>query len=184
MKKAEVDSYPLTDLPGRYSVTRSVIYNRLGALKIEPRRSGKKAFVTAEELKLLDSLDEHLKRGGITSEFTSEMSSIHTATDARQVNLKPGQANQIESQSAILALMQAIANRLSTLDAASTHLSDYEALERAYRNGWLLSTSHLATLLGLSPKTLVSHKELSRYGFLFTKEGRNGTETAWKVSKS
>ena len=184
MTEAEVNLIPLADLPTRYGISRSVIYDRLGALNIEPTRSGKRAFIKAQDLKLLDELDEHLKRGGITSEFVENMSGIHTATDTRQIENDLKVSTQVEETRANLTLISELVNQLNANLITSDPLSDYEALERACRNGWLLSTSRLASLLGLSPKTLVSHKKLSRYGFLFTKEGRNGIETAWRVSKS
>lgn len=131
----------------------------------------------------MDKLDEHLRRGGITSEFVAQMGGIHTATDTGQIKEFSEQSHELENHSSILTLMSAIANRLENSNIFAP-LSDYEALERAYKNGWGLSTSGLAFLLGLSPKTLISHKNLSRNGFVFTRSGRNGIEIAWKVSKS
>ena len=43
------------------------------------------------------------------------------------------------------------------------------------------STSQLAPLLGLKS---LHGSEFCRYGFVFTKVGRNGAESAWQVGKS
>ena len=59
-------------------------------------------------------------------------------------------------------------------------LANLELLERVAEKGWLLSTSQLAPLLGLRS---LSGKALERYGFTFTRVGRNGAESAWQVEK-
>ena len=58
-------------------------------------------------------------------------------------------------------------------------------LEEAHQNGWLLSTSELAKLLGLSPKTIAGYgQEFSDAGFIFTRAGtRKGGEIAWSIEK-
>ncbi len=111
MTEAEINLIPLADLPARYGISRSVIYDRLGALNVESIRSGKKAFIPAQYLKLLDELDEHLKGGGLTSEFINKNSGTHTATNTRQlVGEKP--TSLIEDQAAILTLMKALVDQL------------------------------------------------------------------------
>lgn len=60
----------------------------------------------------------------------------------------------------------------------------FRFLEEAYQNEWLLSTSHLADLLELSPARINKKPSFERYGFIFTKAGKNGIETAWKVDKA
>ena len=58
-------------------------------------------------------------------------------------------------------------------------------IEEAHQNGWLLSTSELAKLLGLSPKTIAGYgQEFSDAGFVFTRAGtRKGGEIAWAIKK-
>jgi hypothetical protein len=69
MADTQIDRYPVKELPGRYSINRSVLYSRLKALNIQPHSSGKQSFVTGEELHLLNKLHEHLKRGGLLASF-------------------------------------------------------------------------------------------------------------------
>ena len=40
----EVDLIPLSQLPSRYGIARSNLYNRLKDLKIKPVKQGRKAF--------------------------------------------------------------------------------------------------------------------------------------------
>jgi hypothetical protein len=53
-------------------------------------------------------------------------------------------------------------------------------LDEAVSQAWWLSSSHIKQLLLLNtlPKS-----PFQRYGFCFTKSGRNGTEVAWQVTK-
>lgn len=58
-------------------------------------------------------------------------------------------------------------------------------LEEAYRNTWLLSTSELAQLLKVSPRTVRGYGEqFSDAGFVFTRAGtKKRGEVAWRISK-
>jgi hypothetical protein len=73
--KMEIDRIPITQLPSRYGIARSNLYTRLKDLGIEPEKMGKKAYVNAEQLRLLDALHEHIQKGGTTGagalKFTS-----------------------------------------------------------------------------------------------------------------
>ena len=62
-----VDLIPLSQLPSRYGIARSNLYTRLKDLKIESVKQGRKAFITADSLQLLDGLHAHLEQGGTTS---------------------------------------------------------------------------------------------------------------------
>ncbi|MBD2057805.1 hypothetical protein H6F88_17560 [Oculatella sp. FACHB-28] len=53
MTEITVDSLPVAQLPDRYSIARSVLYNRLLELKIETEKRGNKAYVNAEQIELL-----------------------------------------------------------------------------------------------------------------------------------
>ncbi len=73
----------------------------------------------------------------------------------------------------------------SQLKPAPDLLASLRGLEEAYRNQWLLSTSELAQLLKLSPKTVRSYgARFEDAGFVFTRAGtRKRGEVAWKISK-
>ena len=68
---------------------------------------------------------------------------------------------------------------------APSRLSYLRELEEAYLKGWLLSTSELADLLGLTPGTITDYgQEFNDAGFTFTRAGkRKGGEIAWRVGK-
>ncbi len=186
---------------------RSNVYNRLEALNIKPEKQRGRAYVNGEQLQLLDALDEHIEKGGTTAEFVASTDSgqvekssgqQHLSTgqiqkSSGQLDLSNGQVGQFtitEQHSALAGLIEAIAFRLipmiaSQLKPAHDPLASLRGLEEAYRNQWLLSTSELAQLLKVSPKTVRGYGEqFEDAGFVFTRAGtRKRGEVAWEISK-
>ncbi len=70
-----LDRVPISQLPSRYGIARSNLYTRLKDLGIEPEKEGKRAYVNASQLQLLDALHSHIQKGGITSEFLKQRES-------------------------------------------------------------------------------------------------------------
>lgn len=186
----EIDRIPLSQLPGRYGIARSALYTRLKDLQIEPIKEGKKAYIDAPSLQLLDELHEHIQGGGTTNEFLKQKASKSTGqsrTDDRTqqegllVQDSPGQITL--QPSGLVSLVEAIVKRL--LPKTGSRLSYLRELEEACEKGWLLSTSELADLLELSPKTLAAYgQHFEDAGFVFTRAGtRKGGEIAWAIDK-
>jgi hypothetical protein len=185
----EIDRVPVSQLPSRYSIARSALYTRLKDLKIEPEKQGKKAFVNAEQLQQLDALHEHIQKGGITGEFLKQQleRSGHLASEDSPgqsrgfVQDNPGQM-VTSPTAALVTVVEAIVKRLMPNPSRLSYLRE---LEEAYSNGWLLSTSELAELLGLTAGTITDYgEEFSDAGFIFTRAGkRKGGEIAWRINK-
>jgi hypothetical protein len=184
----EIDRVRVSQLPSRYSIARSALYTRLKDLKIEPEKQGKKAFVNANQLQQLDALHEHIQKGGTTGEFLKQSDSsgqLATPDSPGQsraiVQDSPGQM-AISPTAALATVVEAIVKRLIP---APSRLSYLRELEEAYSQGWLLSTSELANLLGLTPGTITDYgEEFNDACFTFTRAGkRKGGEIAWRVSK-
>jgi hypothetical protein len=177
-------------LPSRYGIARSNLYTRLKDLGIEPEKMGKKAYVNAEQLQLLDALHEHIQKGGTTGEFLKSLngdSQRERYADRTQLNqtlaASPNEQNIVFQPHALVAVVEAIVKRL--LPNSGNRLSYLRELEEAYERGWLLSTSEVADLLRLSPKTIAGYgQEFSDAGFVFTRAGtRKGGELAWSIDK-
>jgi hypothetical protein len=184
----EIDLIPVSQLPSRYGIARSALYTRLKDLKIEPEKQGKKAFVNAFQLQQLDALHSHIQKGGTTGEFLKQQLSpgqLATQDSPGQssavVQDSPGQITT-STTAALVTVVEAIVKRLMP---APSRLSYLRELEEAYSQGWLLSTSELADLLGLTPGTITDYgEEFSDAGFTFTRAGkRKGGEIAWRVGK-
>jgi len=86
---------------------------------------------------------------------------------------------KLDPSLALALVVDAIAGKLQDLTLADP-MVNLRSLEEACDRGWLLSTSQLAPLLGLKS---LNGKEFCRYGFRFTRVGRNGSESAWRVGK-
>lgn len=65
-------------------------------------------------------------------------------------------------------------------------LAHLRELEEAYEKRWLLSTSEIADLLGLSVNTVRGYGDsFEEAGFIFTRSGnRSRGEIAWKIGKA
>jgi hypothetical protein len=178
----EIDRIPITQLPSRYGIARSNLYTRLKDLGIEPEKMGKKAFVNAEQLQLLDALHEHIQKGGTTGEFLKSLNGDRTQPN-QTLAASPNEQNLVFQPHALVAVVEAIVKRL--LPNTGNRLSYLRELEEAYEKGWLLSTSEVADLLRLSPKTIAAYgQEFSDAGFVFTRAGtRKGGELAWSIDK-
>lgn len=182
---AQIDRFPVSDLPDRYDIKRTALYERLKALDIKPIKQGNKSYVDGDQLQQLDDLHAHIGRGGGIADFLQESEQL-----SDEQSEQTGQLAPINQSGALVALVEVLTSRLvpaivSKLSPPPAPLAHLEALERAYEKGWLLSTSELGQLLKLSPKTLRRYGDsFSEAGFIFTKAGtRARQETAWRVSK-
>ncbi len=188
-----VDLIPLSQLPNRYGIARSNLYNRLKDLKIEPTKQGRKAFVNEKELKLLDELHAHLTEGGVTSDFIKQQDNqFHQLVTDSNSEVEPNHPVSVENQNeptitlqptALISVVEAVVKRF--MPTSTSGLTYLRELESAYSHGWLLSTSEVANLLGLAQKTITSYgQEFSDAGFVFTRVGmRKRGEIAWAIDK-
>ena len=188
----EVNLIPLSQLPDRYGIARSNLYNRLKDLKIESIKQGRKAFITSSQLQMLDDLDAHLQQGGTTPEYITQLSSDRALTTVPTNQTEVYHPEAVETYqeptltiqaTALIGAIETVVKRL--IPTNKSRLSYLRELEEAYDKGWLLSTSEVADLLGLSPKTIANYgQEFTDAGFIFARVGiRKGGEIAWSVDK-
>ncbi|MGL5922177.1 hypothetical protein [Chroococcidiopsis sp.] len=178
----EIDKVSITKLEKRYSIAKSVLYDRMNALGIKPEKIGNRSYLSGEQLQLLDELQEHMKSGGSLAMFADRISK----QTAEQSNMMvAGQTTeQSTEQSALLRIVTA-----SLLDRqpAPTTLDPFEnrrKLKEIAEEGWHISTSELLPLLGLkSIPPLDDHNRFTRMGFVFWKVGKVGREYEWRITK-
>ncbi|MGB3574309.1 MAG: hypothetical protein WA783_11020 [Phormidesmis sp.] len=60
---------PVSELSIRYKIVKSVVYTRMKALGIKTEKISVRAYVTDEQLVLLDALHGFIQGGGTTAEF-------------------------------------------------------------------------------------------------------------------
>ena len=165
----QVDSLPVNQLPDRYGIGKSSFYQRVSALGMEFEKRGTRSIASADQVGQLDALHDHLKTRGNTIE-----SFIELLPNPEPEN-SPLAIAQSDSMTALLTLTSAILSQRQT-----DPLAHLEALQKACDQEWLISSSELAPLLRL---TRISGQTIERYGFTCTRVGRNGAESAWKITK-
>jgi hypothetical protein len=191
----EIDRFPVSDLPDRYSIGRTALYERMGVLAIKPEKQGNKSYLSGQQLQALDDLDAHVKRGGVLSDFGGRVQRTDGEQSGQLAVSSPGQLVP-STPSGLSALIEgaveSLVGRLAPFFAtpqvpkAGTRLAHLRELEEAYEKCWLLSTSEIADLLGLSVNTVRGYGEsFEEAGFVFTRSGnRSRGEIAWKISKT
>jgi hypothetical protein len=190
----EIDRFPVADLPDRYSIGRTALYERMGVLGIKPEKQGNKSYVSGQQLQALDDLDGHIKRGGVLSDFSGRVQRTNSEQSEKLTVSSPGQlvSSAPSGLSALIeGAVESLVGRLAPLfvtsqtPKAGMRLAHLRELEEAYEKRWLLSTSETADLLGLSVNTIRGYGDsFEEAGFVFTRSGnRSRGEIAWKISK-
>lgn len=165
----QVDSLLVNGLHDRYDIGKSSFYQRVGALGLKFEKRGIRSIASADQVGQLDALHDHLKTRGNTIE-----SFVNSLPTKAPQNSQLATVEQFDSTAALLTLTSAI------LQQRTDPLAYIRSLQEACDRGWLLSSSELAPLLKLAK---VPGKEIRRYGFVCTRTGRNGAESAWKITK-
>jgi hypothetical protein len=65
----------------------------------------------------------------------------------------------------------------------SSPLANYEELEKAAKFEWVLPTSLVRQLIGVTPRTAHDNDTFICGSFVFTKTGKIGREAGWQVEK-
>lgn len=179
MGNGEIDRLTISQLIERYRLARSAVYKRIEALGIEAKKIGGKAFYSTEQVRLLDELHDFIQRGGNTAQFI-EMRGIQS-----EEFLPEESTGLTTGQSDLLTMMNRMMSWMNPPAPVPDPLAYFEKLEQACRNQWLLSTSEVADLLGISVSEIQRYGDrFQEAGFVFIRAGyRAGGELAWKVLK-
>jgi hypothetical protein len=191
MSGGNVDRIPVNQLSDRYKLARSAVYKRMADLGIEREKIGNRAYVSDEQVSLLDELHDFIQIGGNVAEFiTRKGLDVGMAQSAKASNQPADASGELAlNQSDMVKLVSAIAAEITSQlrpVIPSDPLAYYESLERAASQGWKLRTSELATLLKLEPSEINGYGQtFYEAGFVFNRAGyRSGREAAWVVSKA
>ena len=186
MSGGNIDRIPVNQLSARYNLARSAVYKRMADLGIEREKIGNRAYVSADQLALLDELHSFIGVGGNVAEFIKRKgldkpdNQAEDDSSGQSSGLALNQADMVKLVSAIAAEMSQ-----SLQPSLADPLAYYEKLEKAASGKWKMRTSELADLLKLTPKEINSYGQtFYEAGFVFNRAGyRSGGETAWLVSK-
>lgn len=164
----QVDSLPVNQLFDRYSIGKTAFYERAGALNLQFEKRGNKSIATAEQIDQLDALHDHIKAGNTIESFVESLSEQFTE-----------QSGQLEiASNPMLTLVEMIVSRVPL--PQSDPLAHIRMLDEACEKGWRLSSSELCLLL---KRTRINGSEIRRYGFVCTRVGKNGAESAWRIER-
>lgn len=205
---SELAGFPVKDLPDRYKIGRTILYERINALSLSLEKVSNRAYVDETQLRLLDALDAHIKAGGITSEFLREHGlSGDQGEQTRQLTQKirtPERLSRVEQDEQMVkewriayALTREICGEIlspQTLSTIADRMTDplqplkmqqerLRMLAEIAEQGWLIPTSQMLQLLGLRSTPELTDGWFQRRGFMFIKTSRKGRESEWRVKK-
>lgn len=173
--KTEIDRIPVGQLIDKYKIKKSALYDRLYASGIKPERTRLGSFVSADQLDILDKLDEHLKNGGALADFAGLLSEHVDNVEKRDSD------RGLQTSGTVPSFPYPIVIQLLP---SPDPLANYRLLDEAAEKGWALPTSTLLSLLGRKSLPQLTDGWFCRFGFMFLQTGRAGREAAWKVRKN
>lgn len=163
---SEVDPYPVAALGDRYNLkSRQGVYDRLAALNIKPIKQGKESFISLEDLYRLDTLDDHLKRGGKLSDFQSNSSIVAVNNQLTQASKKEQSIINFDDE------FKNINNQIDLM------MKRYKTLQWLALNQIEISSNEIFLLLNIYPPS----SSFKRGSFYFKKVGRIGNQNSWEV---
>lgn len=181
----------LKELMERYNLnSRQSLYARFKSLGLVLEKGDRgKIDASPEQVELLDKLNEHLKKGGSLKSFTPPEPEQTVVVDAEVVReleqeLEPG----IKKIDSIIDRLRRIAEEKEQqqqiiLLQERSPLSHHRELAEAAREGWLLTSKEIKSILGVYPKCGKGSDVFVRGCWQFTKCGKIGGAIAWLVEK-
>ncbi|MTJ10552.1 hypothetical protein FJR04_23225 [Anabaena sp. UHCC 0204] len=184
MDSQDTELIKIATLQGRYGLeSRQAVYDRINGLDIKPVARGK---ISPQQLELLDKLDKHIRGGGAIADFP-----IHPEVEVpalekldNQLDILDNQLDNSENLTAITVMAGLVEKMMGYIGNKRSPLVEYEELEKAVTHKWILSTSKVKELIGVTPR--VGRDELTFVwgSFTFTKAGKLGNQMGWVVSRS
>ncbi|WP_017324030.1 hypothetical protein [Synechococcus sp. PCC 7336] len=187
--------YSLLDLQKRYRIDLDELTQWLQLLDIEiyPHADGvdRHAAVDEEELPLLDALHRHLQAGGKLAEFSGAM--LPEVLPASNLSPQPGDRLQSIPRSPMLAPLPRLlsdddrygSNNNGDRLSLSQLREQFEFLDDCAARLWLLTTEQVCSITGLKASTLLARVKATGdcrwQSWTFTRAGRQGRESLWKV---
>lgn len=192
--------FPVNQLRERYSIGKQADINRRKHLGIKPVKVNGSFQITNQELELLDALDEYLKTPGakmasfnptmLETANKGEQTALATEYEPMNAEIVPPQREQptipglLESSPDTLKYLikDILVDTVSELNLVNP-IHHWERLHIAVEQRFWLSTKEVKKLVGTTPSTRKGETTWQRGCFLFTKVGKIGNQTAWKVTR-
>lgn len=174
--QAEVDRITVDSLPDRYQRSRSNIWKWIKELGIETEKDDRKAYINQDQLELLDRMSELLNQGTTIQDAVTQLIGSQLIVQDQPADLSYSPTGQSYETIGQIGQLITLLQQHQTVDP----LQKFRQLDEIAERGWLLSSNEIKDLIGSKPKG----DGYDRFGFRFTRSGRNGNQAAWKVSKN
>ncbi|PSN20483.1 hypothetical protein C7271_01895 [filamentous cyanobacterium CCP5] len=188
MNSGEIDRYTPDQVIRRYSIVKSAVYKRIDQLGIQSVKVGQRAYYTAEQVRLMDELHEHIRRGGNAPEFI-KAKRLNPGSNGASNDSFHNESSALINFPADLSqfISKIVAEVLKQIGAAQkpNPLDYLRELEESAQKRWPLRTSDIADLLGMEPEEILSYSDqFFEAGFLFRRLSfPSRGEVAWQVHK-
>jgi hypothetical protein len=187
MVMTDIDRFPVKDLMGRYGIGRTALYDRFKHANIKPDKEGTRSFVSGEQLAELDRLNDHLATGGSLSDFVP---AYGWREEGQELALAPNSSADVQPiepaanlEALAVAVSVGVERAIASQSQPPNPLWYMKELKQAVEEQWLLTTAEVRELIGVKPTAAKGEDSYQRGCWLFTKEGKIGSQTAWRVSK-
>ena len=158
------------DLAERYGLkSTKAIYDRLSALDITLPKKNRKSYATDEIVEKLDRLQKHLDNGGSLKDYDKET----LAVTYQEV---------LESDNTALQVIErddTLQPQVIYIERDRDPLFANRMLKEAAENDYVLTSKQIQEILGIKLKG----KAFNRLGFTFTKIGKDGVYSSYKVER-
>ncbi|HYX18629.1 MAG TPA: hypothetical protein VE944_30540 [Nostoc sp.] len=172
----------ISTLQDRYKLnSRQAVSNRINGLKIQPVARGQ---ISLEQLELLDRLDKHIRGGGAITDFPIQPEVQVDKLDKLNVEPDTNEAMSTTDYLPAINVMAQLIERMMSYTYAPQQrspLAIYEDLEKIVQFEWILPTSKIKELTGITPKTSKGEEVFIFGSFAFIRTDKIGRETGWKV---
>ena len=163
----------------RYSISKQTLYVRMGSVGITGTKRANRTLFTTQDVFTLDAAHWHLSQGfglkdleaatrrdGVTDDDCLTVDA--QTTDSVHLTIAPAQERVVRS----LAEAVTEAVRVVAPSPKEDPLAPYRLLKEAATEGYILTTSTLAKVLGVSNSTLHGwNSREERLGFLLERSG-------------
>ena len=184
MDGQDAELIKIATLQGRYGLeSRQAVYDRINGLDIKPVERGK---ISPQQLELLDKLDKHIRDGGAIADFPIypevEVPALEKLDN--QLDILDNQLDNNENLTAISVMAGLVEKMMGYIGEKRSLLVEYEELEKAVTHHWILSTSKVKELIGITPRVGKDEMTFVWGSFTFTRAGKLGNQMGWLVSKT
>ena len=168
------------ELCDRYGLSRQSLYPRLNAAGVTGERRAQRTFFTPADVFRLDACHHYLSQGYGLKEIASQVS-----TSPSEISSSPAPTSHSSSSpspaSSLQLLSESIAQAVSAaVSPDPSPLRVHRDLQEIADNGWIVTTSVLASVIGFSNSTLHGWNSVEeRFGFVFRRAGQG----RWSVSR-